>query len=400
MRVVRRPPAEVDPALCTRIDVLWSVAFTMPYADPISAGVCHSRHVLLGLSAGDPMRAARALAMEASYVASSGFDAWPRAERLLADARAEADRSGDAYAKAIVRGLEGIALCASMHFEESVETLKEAVSAFQLQCPGTAYEIATAHFYLFVSLAYATRYGRLRPMLERALADAAERGDAFATSTLRLGILNSTWLFAGDPARARREMDDARRTWEGGARFRVVDYNVLVAEGWLDLYEGDYLHGYDRLRARLPHLRRSLLLRLQAYRCEIAALRARFALARATVERGARREALVRESERMLRDFSAMRGPLARVNVRLVRANASALRGRLDEGLAVVEEMAADDGAEAWLSRQCARLLLARVRGDASLRRLAEEELAAAGGASDARITRLYFPAFDAVPAA
>jgi serine/threonine protein kinase len=394
MRVVRRPPAEVDPAVRTRIDVLWSVAFTLPYADPVAAGVCHTRHVLLGLSAGDPMRAARALAMEATYVSSSGFGAWPRAERLLAAARDEAQRSGDAYAKAIVLALEGVACCASMHFERSVEKLKEAVTAFQLHCPGTAYEVASAHFYLFVALACATRYGRLRPMLERALADADERGDRHAAGTLRLGILNSTWLFAGDPARARREIEHARRCWEGGKRFRAVHYQALVAEAYVDLYDGEYARGYDALHARLPDLRRSLLLRLQAYRAELAVLRARLALARATTESGARRAALVREAERAIRDMEPMRGPLRLVNVRLVRANAAALRGRPDEGLAIVEQMAADDAREAWLSAQCARLLLGRVRGDRTLQRRAEEELAASGGAADPRLVRLFFPAF------
>jgi hypothetical protein len=395
LRVVRKAPADVDPAARTRIDVLWSVAFTMPYADPIAAGVCHTRHVLLALSAGDPVRAARALAMEATYTASSGFRAWPRAERLLAAARAEAERTDEPYAVAIVTALDGVALCASMHFERAVERLKEAVTAFQLRCPGSAYEIATAHFYLFIALAYSTRYGRLRPMLERAMADAADRGDRFAAGTLRLGILNSTWLFTGDPARARREIEEARRVWAGGGRFRSVDYQVLVAEAYVDLYEGQYARAYEMLHAQMPDLRRSLLLRLQAYRAEIAAVRGRLAFARATTETGARREALLREGERTIPELAAMRGPLGRVNVRVMRANAAALRGRMNEAVAIVEQMTADDGAEAWLSRQCARLLLSRLRGDPAHRRLAEEELSASGGVADPRMTRLYFPGFE-----
>jgi hypothetical protein len=395
LRVVRKAPADVDPAARTRIDVLWSVAFTLPYADPIAAGICHTRHVLLGLSAGDPMRAARALAMEATYTASSGFGAWPRAERLLAAARAEAEGCDEPYAAAILTALEGIAMCASMHFARSVERLKEAVTAFQLRCPGSAYEIAMAHFYLFIALAYSTRYGLLRPMLERALGDAAARGDRFAAGTLRLGILNSMWLFTGDPARARREIEEARRVWAGAGKFRSVDYQALVAEGYVDLYEGEYVRAYETLRARLPDLRRSMLLRLQAYRAEIAAVSGRIAFARATRETGARREALVREGLRTIPEVAALRGPLGRVNVRVMRANAAALRGRMDEAVAIIEQMTADDGAEAWLSRQCARLLLTRLRGDQTHQRLAEEELAASGGVADPRMTRLYFPGFE-----
>jgi hypothetical protein len=97
---------------------------------------------------------------------------------------------------------------------------------------------------------------------------------------------------------------------------------------------------------------------------------------------------------------SRLRGALGRVNARTMRANIAVLRGRLDAAEAIVEEMAADDSAEAWFSRQCARMLLGRLRGDAPLIRLAEKELAASGGVADPRLTRLYFPAFDAIEAA
>ena len=396
LRVVHRAPSEVDPVAMTRVDVCWSVAFTLPYADPLAAGVCHTRHVLLALDAGDPMRAARGLSMEACYLAGSGFRMWPRAERALAAARAEADRSSDPYGPAIVLGLGGIACCAVMRFEEAIVRLKEAAAAFRATCPGSAYEIATCQFYLFVALAYSTRYGQLRPLLEPALADASERGDRHAGVLLRVGILNTTWVFAGDPARARRELAEARRAWppEG---FRAIHYQALVAEAYIDLYEGQYEQGYERLRDKTRDVKRSLLLHLQAYRAEFAAIRGRLALACALTATGRRREALLREGERTIRELAVMPGPLGRVNVGVMRSQVAALRGKRAEAIAIVERMAADDAGDAWLSRQCARLLLGRLEGDAPLARLAEEELTAAGGVADPRMTRLYFAAFDAL---
>jgi hypothetical protein len=346
------------------------------------------------MRAGDPMRAARAVAMEAS-LAATDFRAWPRVERLLAAARAQAARCDDAYARTVVLGHEGIACCAGMRFERAIVKLEEAEASFRAHCPGSGYEIATIQFYRFACLAYSTRYGRLRPLLEQALADADERGDRHAAVLLRLGILNSVWLVAGDPARARRELEEARGQW-AATQFRAVHYNALIAEGWLDLYEGEYERGYARIHAQLPDVQRSLLLRLSTYRAEFAAIRGRLAFARATVERGARaRDALVREGERTIPALAAMPGPLSRVNVRVMRANAARMRGRLDEGLALVEQMAEDDASDSWLSRQCARLLLARIRGKEELARLARAELEASGGVCDARLTRLYFPAFD-----
>jgi tetratricopeptide (TPR) repeat protein len=396
LRFVRREAGDViAPAELTRIDVCWSVAFTLPYADPLAAGVCHARHVLLALGAGDPVRAARALAMEASYLSTSGFKAWPRAERVLAAAKAVADDSGDPYAQAIVFGLHGIAACTAMHFEESIRILKEAVVRFRAHVPGSAFEITTGSFVLFVAMAYSGRYGELRPLLEGALVNAKERGDRYGEIMLRLGILNSTWIFAGEPGRARREIAEARRRMPDG-RFRAVNYQALVAECYVDLYDGEYERAYALLHATLPAVRRSLILQLQAYRAEFAALRGRASVACAMNATGRRRAKLLREATRSLRDLGAMPGGLGRVNVRMIRANVAVIHGRREEALDIAEAMASDDADDSWLSRQAARLLLGRLRGDASHTRAAEEALAVRGGAPAIGLIRLYFPALEA----
>ncbi|HEY3817033.1 MAG TPA: AAA family ATPase [Polyangiaceae bacterium] len=393
LRFVRRAAREIAPAELTRIDVCWSVSFTLPYADPLAAGVSHARHVLLALRAGDPVRAARALAMEGSYLASTRFREWPRAERVLAAATAAADLSGEPYAQAMVLGLRGIACCAAVRLEESVAILEQAVVRFRAHVPGSAFEITSAYFYLFVSMAYSGRYGELRPLLEEALVDARERGDRYAESTLRLGILNSTWLFAGDPQRARREIAQARRGLPDD-RFRAVQYQALIAECWVDLYEGKYDHAHGLMHAAMPAIRRSLILHLQAYRAELAGLRGRIALSCAVGATGRRRARLVRETMRLLPDMTAAPGPLGEANARATGANLAMMRGRREEAVAMVEAMAGEEAGVAWLSTQLARLCLGWLRGDASLAMAAERELASRGGAPRLELVRLYFPAF------
>src|ERR1019366_4356700 len=130
--------------------------------------------------------------------------------------------------------------------------------------------ITTGSFVLFVAMAYSGRYGELRPLLEGALVNAKERGDRYGEIMLRLGILNSTWIFAGEPGRARREIAEARRGMPDD-RFRAVNYQALVAECYVDLYDGEYERAYALLHATLPAVRRSLILQLQAYRAEFAA---------------------------------------------------------------------------------------------------------------------------------
>ncbi|HEX8791850.1 MAG TPA: AAA family ATPase [Polyangiaceae bacterium] len=378
----------------TRVDVCWSVSFTLPYADAIFAAISQARHVRLALAAGEPVRVARAVATEAAYQSSTGFHAWPKAERLLRIAHAAADRSGDPYARAVVQGFHGIAQCAAMRFEEATASLRGAIDAFRAQVPGSAFETTTIQFYLFVALAYGGRYGELRPMLEQAVSDAIERGDKYAAIMLRLGILNSTWLFAGDPGRARRELEEARRSLSTD-RFRAVHYQALVAECYVDVYEGLDEIAYQRLHDTLPSIRRSLMLELQVYRSELAALRGRIAFALATRKRGPERERLVREGLATIKHVAVMPGPLGRVNERVMRANAAALRGDSVGALAIVEKMAADDASDAYLSRQAARLVLAEQRKDPAARALAERDLAERGGAATRGLVRLYLPAYE-----
>jgi serine/threonine protein kinase/tetratricopeptide (TPR) repeat protein len=390
-----RDPREIPADVQTRLDVCWSVSFTLPYADPLVAGICHARHVLLALRAGDPGRVARALAMEASYASSSGFKAWPRAQEVLAVARTAAERSGSPHAQALVMGLGGIAACAALQFDQSVTELKEAIQRFRTQVPGSAFEVTTGWFFLFVALAYPARYGELRPLLEAALTDAVERGDTYSAVMLRLGILNSTWFFSGDIERSRHEIAEARRALPRD-EFRAVHYQAIVAECYADLYDDRCEQAYERLHAALPTIRGALLLFLQAYNTECMAIRARLALACAARAEGPRREALVHEAVRLIPVVGAMPGPLGRVNTRIIRASAAHLRGKTAEALKVVEDMAAEQGADAWLSCQSARLFLGRLRKDDAVARAAKLEIEGRGGLPSRNLLRMTLPGFEA----
>ena len=294
----------------------------------------------------------------------------------------------------MVLGLRGVACCAAVRFEEAIGILKEAVVRFRAHVPGSAFEITTAYFFLFVAMAYSGRYGELRPLLEGALVNAKERGDRYGEIMLRLGILNSTWIFAGEPGRARREIAEARRRMPDG-RFRAVNYQALVAECYVDLYDGEYERAYALLHATLPAVRRSLILQLQAYRAEFAALRGRASVACAMNAPGRRRAKLLREAMRLLPDIAATPGALGRVTARVIRANAALIRGRTEEALVIAEAMAGDEAGDAWLSRNSARYFLGRLRGDTALVLAAEQELASRGGVAHVGLIRLYFPAFE-----
>jgi hypothetical protein len=233
-------------------------------------------------------------------------------------------------------------------------------------------------------------------MLEEALSDAVERGDAYSALMLRLGILNSTWFFAGDIERSRHEISEARRSLPQG-EFRTVHYQAIVAECYADLYEDRCEQGYERLHAALPKIRGALLLYMQAFKAECSAMRARLALAcAARAPAGSRREALVREAVRLIPVVGAMPGPLGRVNARIIQASAAHLRGKTAEALKVVEDMAAEPGADGWLSCQSSRLFLGRLRKDDALARAAKLEIEGRGGLPTRNLLRVTLPGFEA----
>ena len=395
-----RQAAEVDADVLKRIDVCASLSFTIPYADVLTGALFHARHVLMALRAGEPKRAARALSMEAAYRSSSGgVRGWPRVERTIALAHAAAERTGgDPYTRAIVLGNDGLARCVSLRFGEAIEPLERSVQMLRAEVPGTTYEINTAYYFLFMSLEYACRFEGLRERIERALAEATERGDLYAAVMLRVGALNSVWLYSGDPARARRELEIAERSLPEGPI--AAQHPAVIARGYIDLYDDEPERAYAQLHAVLPRLRRSIVFRvIEGYRLEMESLRARIALMCAARQTGARREALVREAERANATYRRLPdGPILRINVLLVRASAAALRGRAAGARAALEELARDDGAEeTWIVRQCARWVLGRLDGDEAAVGAAARELSSRGVAPDPRLVAVWLPGFNDV---
>ena len=71
-----------------RIDATWSVAVALGTVDTVRGADFQTRNLILALKAGEPYRIARALTMEAAYVATAGGPGHARAAKLLeADAR-------------------------------------------------------------------------------------------------------------------------------------------------------------------------------------------------------------------------------------------------------------------------------------------------------------------------
>src|SRR5262249_20069776 len=104
-----RAASQVPPDALERIDICWSVTLGLTLIDPIRGAAFQTRGLLLALRAGEPFRIARALAIEATHVASAGGGrAKRRAVKFLKVAGELACRLGHQYALALVDFIEGL----------------------------------------------------------------------------------------------------------------------------------------------------------------------------------------------------------------------------------------------------------------------------------------------------
>ncbi len=363
----KRDESDIAPNELTRLDVCWSVSFTLPYADILRGAVFQTLHVLLALRAGEPTRVARALATEAAYQGTRGVAAWPRTERALARAQEAAERTGQPYTRAMALVCSGIAHCMNLRFAGAIERLEVAIDIFREKCPGTAWEITTSQFFLFVSQWYACRFVDLRARHENALKDAIERGDTYGAVVLRVGVLNRIWWLGGDPERARRELEAARAAWPTNG-YHMIHFHLAVAECYVDLFEGHWERAHRHAEAQGPALRRSLLAHAEALRLEWLGLSLRTAIAAAAAigdKRPAERDALLHEADKLLKGYGAAADhPVNRPMLLSARASIAATRGQTDDARALLERMAdAPDSEEGWVARECARWILGRLRG-------------------------------------
>jgi serine/threonine protein kinase/tetratricopeptide (TPR) repeat protein len=394
-----RDESRIAPKDILRLDACASVADTLAYADALRGAVFHTRHLLLALRLGETRRVARALGAECAYLGARGSKTWPRTQRVIALAHEIGERAGTAEARASVMAFTGPAYVVNMRYTTGIDQIERAIVIFREQVPGSVWEVTMLRFFLFMAFAYLSRFAEQRAQQEAALKDALERGDNYAAVMFRIGVLNRIWWMAGDPARARRELDAAVRGWPAGTgAFDMIHFHQLIGYGYIELYEGSGAAAYARVKASWPTLRRSLLLHLEPIRLEVFALRARAALAAAQDPKCPNREAVLRDAERSVRKLEGLDVPMIRWVVRSIHVGLASLRNRPDEVTRLLEHIVKDDAEEAWGAQVLSRWMLGMMRGDIegdAQCRAAKAALVARGLTPDPRLFHVQFSGLD-----
>ena len=274
-----RPGAEAPPEDLVHLDATWGATTTLSLIDPLLAGVFGVRHLRAALDLGEHTRLARALGHEASYQASiGGAKGRAVAASLLSTVEELGQDSADPYDAAWLKMAQGTTAYLGARWSEAALCCDEAAGVFRSQCTGVNWELVSSESFAISALAHRGDLNEVRARRSRLVQEAEERGDLFATTGFRLGILALVDLAAGESEAVRPAADALIARWPDHA-FLTQHYLHLIATVMAALHAGDGADAQARMEAAWPKLKRDHFLRLQTMRVELWHLRARAAIA-------------------------------------------------------------------------------------------------------------------------
>jgi serine/threonine protein kinase len=358
-----RERADVPAERLRRMDITWSAAAGLSMAEVLTGVLFYTRFVRQALAAGEPVRLARALAIEASVQGIGALDAEARTAALTARARALAERTGDLHAQGILAQHLTMAAYQDGRARLAVERAQQA-EALLAGLPGAAHEVASARMLRASALYQLGDWGELRARVLEWAREADARGDRYGGAAVRSLVGCTAWLVPDAPEEARRQVAGAMRLWsQQGVHLQHL--SALWALASVDLYEGRAGSASAQLQAALPGLRRSGLLRAVHVRDGLGELTARVAVALAQETGDAR--PLRAAVDRTIPAPSRYRTPQLRMFSALLHAGAAGARGDAERAVALLasaERFA--EAAEARLHGAAARWRRGQLLGGAA----------------------------------
>jgi hypothetical protein len=389
LRFVERPASAIPPDKLQSIDVAWSVVMGLSIIDPIRGADFQTRSLLLALKSGEPSRVARALALEAGHLASTGD------QRRAVDVLAQAGRiaTGDAYGRAIVQLAESSVAYFDQRWPESLAAAREALARFRQECTGVTWEIDTSTAFCLWSLTNMGEIAELGRTCPGLLREARERGDRYLETNLSTQIMTLVRLAADAPDLARTDLERVMRTWSQHG-YHVQHHDALLAFIPLELYSGDAAAAWARVAKEWPSYRWSFMSRIPIYRTHMFQLRAYCAIAMAASPHAHRRFLGIAEHD--ARQLRRVGGRWSTAFADYVDGMTAAMRN--DRPLAAERLGAAIahfDDLHAGLHGAVTRTRLAGIVNDASaddLRKAADDWFAAQGVQNPARMAAAFAP--------
>ena len=380
----------------TRIDLCWSAVAGLSMIEPIRGADFQTRGLLLALRAGEPLRIARALAMEAGHRATAGVAAAPRVAALLDAADDIARRIDSPYALRNGRDGPRLRLAHARRVEVRPDFPGPGRAAFSAnRCTGVTWERDTVHNFVLWALVQMGEIAELRRRWSGLLRESQERGDLYAATMLTTFYMTMIKLAGNESLETEAELEATvdRRHDRG---FNLQHSSAFESLIHLYLYRGDISRAWARLNAIWPEYSQSMLLRIQMIRIKMLELRARIALAMA--EKVNDNEIYLRQAKSDARRLEREGQKWALAHAHYIRAGIAACKEdvtRADEELALAANQY--EAAEMPLRAQILRCRLGEIQNNVATRALreqAEQWIRAQGIVSPARWSGMYAPGF------
>jgi len=324
LRFRERPAGQISPETLLRIDACASATLGLGVSDPIHALDFHARGLMLALRAGEPVRIARALAVDVGVLGAGGTRTWRRTNQVREMALSLAARTGDDFAQYMATAQSGIARQFAGRWAEALEDCERAESLgpeFRTRSSEDVYARLIATLYCWY---YTGDIPRIAERLPELLKNVQERGDLVSDTGLRARFLPVLLLAQDNPEQARHEVRDAISRWTRQA-FYFQHYFSLVGETEGDLYVGAVEPAWERLTGAWRALGAGHIFLVQFLLLEALHLRARVALALAAS--GHESPRLVRQALADARRMEREQAPWSDALALLVRAGVASLQG-------------------------------------------------------------------------
>ena len=392
---VPKDEAQIPGEALTKIDTCWSVAAGFSMIDPIVGFYYQTRYTLLALRAGEPHRIIRALSYEAATRASAGGFAKRRTSELFRNAEAVAQREARPSDLGFLLLSKGCAHYLEGAWKDAFRLCIQADEILRDRCTGVAWELDSLDTFSLWSLTYLGEIEELRKRWTIKLREARERGDLFAETNLCTYIMSIAMLGEDRPKMAQDELDRAKALWTP-AGFHVQHHNVILAQIYIDLYNGDGASAWSFIDEQWDHYRKSFLLRVQQVRIDVVQLRARSAVAAAVLDPRAARLLMV--AEQAARRLDREKIAWADAHAQAIRAMVAAARGDLDSARTGLADAARRyDEVDMGLYAASVRRRLGELLGGDEGRSLvaqADSWMLGHGVKNPAKITNMYMPGF------
>lgn len=313
-----------------RIDLCWSAVKGLSMVDHIRASEFQTYHLLIALKTGESFRVARALVTEACYRSASRGGQRQFAYKLLAEAKAIAERINNRYMSDLTILVAGFARFQEGQWKEALRLIESAEETMREHCTGISWEIDSAHVYALIIINYLGEWKEIYYRLPILLKEATDRGDIYCDIYLRTSVQYIFYLMSDEPDKGRQELYQAIKKWSQQG-FYLQHWHVLLAEVQIDLYSGQPDNAWNSITKKWSSLKRSLLMEVQIVLIEAYYLHARSALAVA---------ATGRDQKTMLANALRAAKRIERENmlygngwVKLIRAGVAATSGKYPEAM-------------------------------------------------------------------